>query len=345
MKVIHVLENDFLDAFSPDLDESALHNVSSGKTVQENVKECLLSVFERGKQRMEEFKSILSGLDKSKHIFTPIRRSKWVENSVVKSKIEINGKVADVAIQRDILGILAAKSDLENGCVDIDKALTYPLAPVSLPLDCSGDGMRKTNKSKLFDALGPLDNKEVGRCSNSENYYVIDLAATSRTAKNLPATFEDLAMKLLHHIPATYKVVYFECDTYKANSIKGVERKKRGNSKVLLLRSSKMKVPKDFQNFLNNGTNKERLFELIEETFILKNSELLEQKIYFARGDKCIKITSENVENVTSLNHQEADTKVVALVKHISETNKAGTARYTVRSSAGDIDIPVIFLS
>ena len=233
-----MLENDFLDAFSPDLDESALHNVSSGKTVQENVKECLLSVFERGKQRMEEFKSILSGLDKSKHIFTLIRGSKWesFENSVVKTKIVINGKVADVAVT----------SDLENGCVDIDKALTYPLAPVSLPLDCSGDGMRKTNKSKLFDALGPLDNKEVGRCSNSENYYVIDLAATSRTAKNLPATFEDLAMKLLHHIPATYKVVYFACDTYKANSIKGVERKKRGNSKVVLLQSSKMKVPKNF---------------------------------------------------------------------------------------------------
>ena len=99
-----MLENDFLDPFSPDLDESSLYNLSSGKTVQENVKECLLSVFERGKQRMEEFKSILSGLDKSKHIFTPIRRSKWesFENSVVKSKIVINGKVADVAIKHDL---------------------------------------------------------------------------------------------------------------------------------------------------------------------------------------------------------------------------------------------------
>ena len=110
---------------------------------------------------MEEFKSILPGLDKSKHIFTPIRRIKResFESSVVKSKIVINGKVADVAIQSDILGILAAKSDLEKGCVDIDKALTYLLAPVSLPLACSDGGMRKTNKSKLFDALGPLDKK------------------------------------------------------------------------------------------------------------------------------------------------------------------------------------------
>ena len=72
-----------------------------------------------------------------------------------------------------------------------------------------------------------MTKKEVGRCSNSENYYVVDLAATLRTAKNLPATFEDLAMKLLQDIPATYKVVYFACDTYKANSIKGAERKKR----------------------------------------------------------------------------------------------------------------------
>ena len=37
LKFIHVLENDFLDPFSPHLDESALYNMSSGTTVQENV--------------------------------------------------------------------------------------------------------------------------------------------------------------------------------------------------------------------------------------------------------------------------------------------------------------------
>ena len=36
----------------------------------------------------------------------------------------------------------------------------------------------------------------------------------------------------------------------------------QGDSDKLLIRTSKMKMPMDLKTFLNNGRNKERLFEL-----------------------------------------------------------------------------------
>ena len=69
---------------------------------------------------------------------------------------------------------------------------------------------------------------------------------------------------------------------YEESSIKRSERENRGVSDELILRSGKMKIPKDFQNFLNNGRNKERLFELFEETYDLHKAKH-DREILFAR--------------------------------------------------------------
>ena len=105
-----------------------------------------------------------------------------------------------------------------------------------------------------------------------------------------------------------------------------------------------MKIPRDFQKFLNNGRNKERLYELFEETFVQRKRELNDRQIYFARKDLCKLITSTNVETLYSMNHEEADTKVVSLVRHAAEHTEQEGARFVVRSSSGDVDIPVIML-
>ena len=44
------------------------------------------------------------------------------------------------------------------------------------------------------------------------------------------------------------------------------------------------------------------------------------------------------------MNHEEADTKVVSLVRHAAEHTEQEGARFVVRSSSGDVDIPVIML-
>ena len=122
---------------------------------------------------------------------------------------------------------------------------------------------RKTNKSALFDyAFGQSVVTEYTEQTGNKAY-ILDLAALLRSIVSIPETFEELALKIYNDIPPTYKTVYVACDTYRQMSMKGLERKSRGESKKFLIRSGKVKIPQDFQKFLCNGSNKERLFELI----------------------------------------------------------------------------------
>ena len=142
-----------------------------------------------------------------------------------------------------------------------------------------------------------------------------------RAVKNVPKTFEDLAIKLINDVPQRYNVVYFVCGTYFEKSIKAAERNNRGSSDRLVVRSSKMRIPSDFQKFLNNNNNKERLFEIIEETLLSHNNTSIDRKIYFARGSTC-KLLSRGYADVTfTVNHEDADTKLICLVKHAIEND------------------------
>ena len=89
--------------------------------------------------------------------------------------------------------------------------------------------------------------------------------------------FENLAIKLINDIPQRYNVVYFVCDTYFEKSIKVAERNNRASSERLVVHSSKMRIPSDFQKFLNINNNKERLFEIIEETLLSHNNTSIDR--------------------------------------------------------------------
>ena len=51
--------------------------------------------------------------------------------------------------QGEILGLLMAKECKENAAIDIDKALSYSLAPVPLSL-ATNDGLRRITKKSTF---------------------------------------------------------------------------------------------------------------------------------------------------------------------------------------------------
>ena len=70
-----------------------------------------------------------------------------------------------------------------------------------------------------------------------------------------------------------------------------------------------MRIPSGFQKFLDNNNNKERLFEIIEETLLSHNNISIDRKIYFARRSTS-KLLSRGYADVTStVNHEEADTR------------------------------------
>ena len=55
-------------------------------------------------------------------------------------------------------------------------------------------------------------------------------------------------------------------DFYRIVSIKAGEREIRGRNDRVIIKSTKSKVPKDFQAVLRNGKNKNRLIDLLCDT-------------------------------------------------------------------------------
>ena len=51
-----------------------------------------------------------------------------------KSKSKSDGKTKELKFQRDVLGMLVAYSNKHETGIDLERVLSYPLAPVSIPL-------------------------------------------------------------------------------------------------------------------------------------------------------------------------------------------------------------------
>ena len=100
-----------------------------------------------------------------------------------------NGKVVEVSVQRDILGLLLAKSQQLNAPIDMEKALKFPLSPVPLALAHADGERRKTNKSALHDHALSSSQPKVSFTGIGKKAYVLDLAAQLRSITKVPDTF------------------------------------------------------------------------------------------------------------------------------------------------------------
>ncbi|XP_046854152.1 uncharacterized protein LOC124447292 [Xenia sp. Carnegie-2017] len=349
--IINVLKNDFIDPFSTDLDHDKLYNLASGSYLPDDVAE-FLSVKERGTlSRGTFFERLNSERANETLYFSPIKRVEWKSFTDVSKKLKVStkGKSKEITVQRDILGILAAMSQQQNAAINIDKALCYPFAPVPLSIATYDGIRRKTAKSMLFDAaLRSLieNDAQFPDDQYAHRIYILGIAAIIRSTVKVPNTFKDVTLRLLSDLPMRYNIVYVACDTYRDRSIKNSERDLRGDGDKFVIRSANVRVTADFKKFLGNGDNKERLFELIEEVWVRNRNQLGQRVIYFARGDACLKITENGSSCVRELatDHEEADTKIVYLIKHASYHSDGQQIACVVRSSSGDIDIPIILL-
>ena len=104
-----------------------------------------------------------------------------------------------------------------------------------------------------------------------------------------------------------------------------------------------MKLPADMQSFLRNGANKETLFNLTEIELQEGKKKVGDKVIYFSNVNHCLKINQHVAFTITekSSDHEEADTKLVALV---GAANIEHGKTVMIRSPSGDIDIIVLFI-
>ena len=139
----------------------------------------------------------------------------------------------ELLFQRNVLGILVAYSSKNEAGIDVRNVLSFPLAPVSIPLSTADGAIRKTGKSKLFEAaMSDLDlvSEDTMPPPTRLYTYFLDLAAAIRSLVGAMNTIRDLASRILAMVPSQYRRVFIACDTYKDASIKGGERQARGVS-------------------------------------------------------------------------------------------------------------------
>ena len=82
--------------------------------------------------------------------------------------------------------------------------MQYPLAPVSVPLSTPDGAIRKTVKSKLFDAAMSdflVVPKESFPGQDTLNTYFLDVAAAVRSIVGKPDTIRELATRILQMVP------------------------------------------------------------------------------------------------------------------------------------------------
>ena len=91
---------------------------------------------------------------KDKNFFSPIKKNKYLsfENANVTTTIRKSRKQKEVTCQLDVSGLLVSTSYTTKKPIDIEKAMSHPLAPVPLSLYTADGAERKTVKSKLYDA-------------------------------------------------------------------------------------------------------------------------------------------------------------------------------------------------
>ena len=83
--------------------------------------------------------------------------------------------------------------------------------------------------------------------------------------------------------------------------------------------------------------------KLIEQVIVEDRNTLMNRTVYFSGEFDCVKITSTECLNISTLksDHEEADTKLVAFVKSYKIDNNE---KVMVRSPSGDIDILILFV-
>ncbi|KAL8571804.1 hypothetical protein ACOMHN_053962 [Nucella lapillus] len=305
----------FMNPFS--VEEPGLYCLSSGMPAPESVQEALLSADTRGKEAFNIF--ITERLvNKTLSFHAPLKKvglKTFASVHKTKTVRASSNKTIQVAAQRDIFGQLMMISQENN--INLQKVMCYPLSPIPWSM-ATPDGMpAKTDKSKLMQLLEKeqvLQDLDRSKCTS-----IVDGMVLLHSLTALPSTFAELADKVLRCLPASTRVD-FVADTYHPDSIKMMERIRRGQSETFLLSGPNTKVPRDWKKFLSNGENKNQLIEFLLSEWMKDcyAEKLLNKQLYVTSGTKCFRLTSMDgkctqghpVPELEST-QEEADTRII----------------------------------
>lgn len=342
-----ILSNEWTDPFN----ESDLVNIASGILAPKEVRNDLLTAYEKGEEAYAVFKERLHEEVPSQTFFSPMRKLNLKSFSYTKKTKGIKVKEKEVILKSDRglfaqMAIIAQKRNL-----DMKLVLSYPLGPLPWSLATPQGTIRKTAKSKLMDMLSRTC-EPAEEISLESSVYIVDGMSQIHKLLDIPKTFGLLAEKLftkILHESTTCPRVDIVFDTYRPVSIKNSERMQRASEEAMPVQNIQNIMPahpvKNWKRFLSNNNNKSELISFLwnewrNPTF----TEKLRNKVIFLTcNEECCKLSSTSaVENVSALHssQEEADTR---LVLHAFHALNSGFFSIIIQSD--DTDVAVIILS
>ena len=167
----------------------------------------------------------MSSITKSAKLLTP-------SNKVVQYKQE--GNVA--------FGLLVRLYNHLGTRLDLQKLMSYPLTPIPYSIATADGFFAKTSKAKGMELIAndvdepfPPDNETlVIEDGNAIFYYL----------SQVPGNFRGIAEKIFN-LMAKKPFVIFSTDMYHPNSVKAVERLRRGSAAKFIVRGENAKKPKE----------------------------------------------------------------------------------------------------
>ncbi len=330
----------FINPFDVDNMERLLV-LSSGAMVPDEMSHDILNAEKTGRAARETF--VTDRLERGQDFFQPIRRANLKSFADINTKPRVScsqSKVLQYREQSSRAFQILVQSQKEGLQVNLEELMSYPLTCIPYSIGLPGHFLVKTDKSKLLHKVSDgIDDAIVPPME--ETLWIYDGNATFHSLKDIPGNFRQICRKIFNSL-AKGDVV-FSTDTYLENSIKSMERRRRGLTEKLILGGGATKKPSDWKKFLSNDENKTQLIELLLVEW--KRDEyapdLHGRRVLLICSGKAYVLGSQNghtttLNEVTSLHssQEETDTRIILYVEY-ARTKGYGVVR--IRSPDSDV--------
>lgn len=236
--------------------------LSSGASVPAGIQHDVLRAERAGKAAKEAF--ITQRLMANDHFFEPVKQlnlktmasmSKTVHMKTTKKKVVEYKQQGNLAFQ------LLVKAQEAGVQLDLKQLMTHQLTPVPYSIATADNFLGKTDKAKGFIYL-TKDMEDAALPPHDTTLVVIDGNAVFHCLQQLPSNFREISQKIFDMLPKGTDVI-FSTDMYKTDSIKAMERKRRGTGDKIIVKGESTKRPADWKTFLSNDENKKQLSQVL----------------------------------------------------------------------------------
>uniref|UniRef100_UPI00359026EA uncharacterized protein isoform X1 n=2 Tax=Myxine glutinosa TaxID=7769 RepID=UPI00359026EA len=176
----------------------------------------------------------------------------------------------------------------------------------------------------------------------ADTLIIQDGNALFHTLQDIPGNFQQIAYTIYDAMPKQNDIV-FSTDMYKAQSVKGMERERRGCGDKLIIRGPLTKKPINWKLFLMNDHNKIQLSQVLSDVWSENEfaSKLLQHKMVVVVEGHADMLSSDDGNTmkrteITSLysTQEETDTRVIIYCLYVQER---GYQVVCIRSPDSDV--------